>query len=301
MTDPFWPGTGTAAAHAGGGRAGATMARMVLGTALGRLRESAGLSAGDASAASGLPVPLVTSLELGQGDLIRLRDVAGLYTAYGVSDLAERATLLGLARRANGREWWHSYQDVIPGWFGSYLGLEQAACLIRCYAAATVPALLQTPGYARALIALREGGHGQEAGRRVELQMRRQHILHGTSPVRLWAVIDEAALRRAPGARSVMRDQLRHLIGMCDVPHVTIRVLPFRLGGHAATGGPITMLRLPDRQVPDVAYLEQHAGGRYVRSTAHLDYYRHILNQLAIQAEPAGPPQDLVAQILRDT
>jgi hypothetical protein len=134
------------------------LARMVLGTALGRLRDSAGLSAGDASVVSGLAVPVITGLELGDTGVIRLRDVAGLYTAYGLSDLADRATLLGLARKANSREWWHDYQDVIPEWFGYYLGLEQAASLIRSYAAETIPVLLQTPGYASALIAHEDGG-----------------------------------------------------------------------------------------------------------------------------------------------
>ncbi len=309
MNDPSWrkATAGTAAADAGAeGRSGATVARMVLGAALARLRASAGLSAGDASAASGVSVPLITGLELGQAGTIRLRDVAELYTAYCVSDLAERATLLGLARLANSREWWHGYQDVIPGWFGHYLGLEQAAGLIRGYAVQTIPALLQTPGYARALIALGNmGGRGQEAERRVErrveLAMRRQHILHCAAPTLLWAVIDEAALRRAAGTRTVMRDQLRHLIETCDLPHVTIRILPFRLGGHAATGWPLTVVRLPDRELPDVGYLEQLGGGRYVHAAAHLDYCRHLLNQLAIWAEPAGPPQDLVAQILRET
>jgi hypothetical protein len=291
-----------AAADGAAMRGGAIVARMALGSALGRLREHAGLSAGQASTASGLPASLVTGLERGDAGVIRLRDVAGLYTAYGVSDLAQRATLLGLARQANSREWWSGYRDVIPGWFEHYLGLEQAASLIRSYAVQTIPALLQAPGYARALIALGDGGSGGPgAEMRAELGVRRQRILHGACPARLWAMIDEAALRRAPGTAAAMREQLRHLIGMCDLPNVTIGVLPFRLGGHAATGGPLTVLRLPDRQVPDIAYLEQFASGRCVQDDAHLDYYRHVLNQLALAAEPAGTPQDILAQILRDT
>ncbi len=98
-----------------------------------------------------------------------------------------------------------------------------------------------------------------------------------------------------------MRAQLRHLIGACDLPNVVIRVLPFGLGGHPATGGPLTVLRLPDRQLPDIAYLEQLASGQYYRRPAQVDYYRHILNQLAISAESAGPPQQILTRILRDT
>jgi hypothetical protein len=277
------------------------VARMMLGTALARLRVGAGLSASDAGTVTGLPAPVITGLELGDTGIIRLRDVAGLYTAYGVSDLADRAMLLGLARKANSREWWHGYQDVIPGWFGYYLGLEQAASLIRSYAIQTIPVLLQTPGYARALIALDYGGaFGCDAERQVELRIRRQDILQGTAPARLWAVIDEAALRETAGTSAVMRDQLRHLIGMCDLPHVTIGILPFRPGGYAVLGGPLTVLRMPDRQLPDTAYLDQKTGGQYARTAAHVDYYRHVLNQLVIAAEQVGPPQQLLAQILRD-
>ena len=219
-------------ADAAPSRAGATAARMVLGTALSRLRAQAGLSAGEASAATGVPAPLITGMELGQAT-VRLWDVAGLYSAYGVSDLAERTTLLGLAHRSNGSEWWHSHRDVIPGWFEHYLGLEQAASLIRCYAGQVIPALLQTADYSRAAVAVTHADATEvDRKRRVELSLRRQQILRGRSPTRLWAVLDEAALRRSPGSVSAMRGQLRHLIELCELPHVTIAVLPFRAGAH---------------------------------------------------------------------
>jgi len=289
-------------AQAGPVRTGATAARMVLGTALSRLRAEAGLSAGEASAVTGVPVPLITGMELGQAT-VRLWDVAGLYSAYGVSDLAERTTLLGLAHRANGSEWWHAYRDVIPAWFEHYLGLEQAASLIRCYAGQVIPALLQTPDYSRAAVAVTHGDATEaDRRRRVELSLRRQQILHGQSPTRLWAVLDEAALRRPPGSVTAMRGQLRHLIELAELPHVTIAVLPFRAGAHPAiTGGPLVVLRLPDRELPDVAYLEQLGGSKYFQDPAYLDFFRHILNQLALQAEPAGPGSRALKQILADT
>jgi hypothetical protein len=306
MTNPFWLGvpsgmTGNGAAGLMG-RAGATAARMVLGTALSRLRQGAGLSAGQASEATGVPPGVITGMELGRSD-VRLWDVAGLYSAYGVDDVAERSTLLGLAHRANSTEWWHGYRDVIPDWFEHYLGLEQAASLIRLYSGQPVPALLQTPGYARELIRL---SHvrvtDDELERRVELRLRRQHILHSDQPLRFWVVIDEAALRRLAGPPSVMRDQIRHLIGLCDLPHVTIRVLPFRFGVHPANaGGPISVLRLPDRELPDIAFVEHFGGAEYFQSRTELDYFRHVLNLLALQAEPAGPVKDLLAQVLRET
>lgn len=304
MSDPAWQAANVLSASPPGGignQAGAAAARLVLGMTLRRLRAAAGLSLTSAAEATGLAATRIGELEQGQGSMA-LRDVAGLYTTYRVDDLADRATLLGLARQANIPQWWHRYRELIPGWFECYLGLEQAASLIRSYTAQILPALLQTPDYARAVIALTHGDAARpELRQRVELRMSRQRILHGPHPPRLWAVIDEAALRRPAGTRTIMRAQLRHLISACDQPNITICVLPFRLGGHAATGGPVAIVRLPHRQLPDIAYLEQLASGLYFRTPAQVDYYRHILNQLAIQAEPAGPPQQLLAQILHDT
>lgn len=284
------------------GRAGAAAARLVLGAALRRLRGDAGLSAEQASTATGVPATLIAGLERGQCD-VRFWDVAGLYSAYGVSDVATRAMLLGLVHRSNCREWWHAYRDVIPAWLEQYVALEQAASLIRCYCAQTVPVLLQVPGYARTVIAGPHGGApGRDADRQMELRMRRQRVLHGPAPARFWAVIDEAALRRQVAGPAVMREQLRHLIATCEMPNVTIRVLPFSAGGlPAVVGGLLAVLRLPDRELADIGYLEQLAGGSYFHSGEYIDYFRHVLNQLALQAEPAGRSQRLLATILAET
>ncbi len=283
------------------GQASPMVSRMVMGMRLRRLRETRGLSYEDAGQAIRAPGSEIGRMELGRTG-VRVRDVADLCTLYGVTDQIERTTLLGLARRANSPEWWHPYRDLVPGWFEGYLGLEQAASLIRSYEVQFIPGLLQTPDYARAVITL---GHGdapqREIERRVELRMRRRDALHRLSPARLWAVIDEAALRRPMGSRATMRAQLRHLISACDMPNVTIWVLPFRLGGHPAAGGPITVLRLPDRQLPDVVYLEQLASALYCDRPGERDYYRHVMDRLVIQAGSAGPAPAILSQILSDT
>ena len=291
-----------AGAGAGLGRAGAVAAQVALGAALRRLRGGAGLSADQASAAAGMPADLIGGLERGEAE-VRFWDVAGLYSAYGVSDMAARAMLLGLAYRANCREWWHSYRDVIPAWLERYVALEQAASLVRCYCAQTVPVLLQVPAYARALVVRQHGAAPErEVERRVELRVRRQRVLDGPAPARLWAVLDEAALRRRVSRPEVMREQLRHLIAACEMPNVTIHVLPFSASGHpAAIGGLLAVIRLPDREVPDIGYLEQFAGGTYFGSRGYIDYFRDVLNQLALQADSAGPSQRILTGILADT
>lgn len=289
----------------GGGdaeRAGAVAARLVLGTALRRLRCDAGLSADQASAATGVAAELITGLECGQAD-VRFWDVAGLFSAYGVSDLGTRTMLMGLAHRSHCREWWHAYRDVIPPWLEQYVALEQAASLIRCYCAQTIPALLQVPSYARGTIVhQRPDASERQVERRVELRMRRRRVLHEPAPARLWAVIDEAALRRQVCARAAMREQLLHLIAVCEMPAVTIQVLPFSASGHPAViGGMLAVLRLPDRELPDVGYVEQLTRGSYFHSGGYVDYFRDVLNRLALQAGWPGQPQRLLTAILAET
>jgi transcriptional regulator with XRE-family HTH domain len=276
------------------------VSRLIVGMALRRLREASGFSREDAGQAIRAPVSKISRLEVG-GTVARLREVAGLCAFYGVTDQAELAMLLGLARRASNTEWWHPYRDVIPAWFERYLGLEQAASVIRSYEVQFIPGLLQTADYARAVIVLAHGDTpGREVDRRVELRMRRQHVLSRARPPHLWVLIDEAALRRPVGGRVTMRAQLRYLLSACDIPHVTIQMVPFSLGGHPAGGGPIAALRLPDRQLPDAVYLEQLTSAQYPGSPAEVEHHRHILDRLAVQARLAGSTPAILSGILRD-
>ncbi|HZB29634.1 MAG TPA: helix-turn-helix transcriptional regulator [Streptosporangiaceae bacterium] len=279
-------------------RTGPILPRLVLGEMLRRLREAQGISAGAAGEAIRASESKINRLELGRVG-VKLRDVADLCTLYGVVDHAERTTLLELARQTNLPAWWQRYRDVVPTWFETYLGLEQDADVIRGYEVQFVPGLLQTAAYARAVIELSHGSDGEEKiERRLTVRMRRQQILHRPGPPRVWMVIDEAALRRPIGGRATMFAQLEHLIDICELPHVTIQVLPFRVGGHAAGGGPISVLRLPAPELPDVVYLEQLATAVYPDKPSELEYYRHIMNRLAVQAEPASAAPEVLRQIL---
>jgi transcriptional regulator with XRE-family HTH domain len=279
---------------------GPTATRMVLGALLRRLREARQISRERAGAAIRASESKISRLELGRTGF-KLRDVVDLYELYGVTDHAERATLLGLARQANAPGWWHAYSDIVPHWFEAYLGLEQAAGVIRTYEVQFVPGLLQTAEYARAVIRL--GHHHcpeQEVERRLALRMHRQEILRHPRPPRLWAVIDEAALRRPIGGAAVMFAQLQHLIDLAELPHVTIQLMPFHAAGHAAAGGPITLLRLPEPELPDVVYLEQLTSALYPEKQGDVDYYRDIMNRLATQAEPPAATAGVLRRILRE-
>ncbi|MCT2593937.1 helix-turn-helix domain-containing protein [Streptomyces sp. N2-109] len=274
---------------------------MVLGARLRKLREDEYISQGEAAEAIRATSAQLNRLELGRSGC-RLRDVADLLTIYGVTDDTERQTMLTLAGQANVPGWWHAYEDVVPGWLQTYLGLEQSAEVIRGYEVQFVPGLLQTRSYARAVIAL---GHvtasAEELRRRVELRMIRQQILYAPGPPHLWAVIDEAALRRPVGGAATMRAQVRHLIAMCELPHVTVQILPFAAGGHAAAGGPVILLRLPEQGLPDVVYLEQLLSAHYPDNPEDIEHYRQVIDGLVTRAEPPTRTQGILRGILAES
>lgn len=265
--------------------AGPTVPRMILGAQLRKLRENRGITGEEAAERIRASHSKISRLELGRTGC-KSRDIADLLTFYGLTDEAERATLLAVAEQANTPGWWSAYNDITTPWLQSYLGLEQASKVIRGYEVQFVPGLLQTADYARAVIRLGPEDISEESTERlVELRTRRQHILRKSQPPHLWVVIDEAALRRPIGGEAVMRAQLQHLVEISELSHVTIQVIPFRTGGHAAAGGPISVLRLPAIELPDVVYLEQLTSAQFPDRPADIEYYRHTMNRLVTEAE----------------
>jgi transcriptional regulator with XRE-family HTH domain len=268
-----------------GRQVGPTVSRMLVGGRLRRLREAAGLTREVAAEQIRSSDSKISRLELGRTGF-KQRDVADLLTLYGVTDAGERQALLELARQANARGWWQRYDDVVPSWFESYIGLEQAAAVIRNYGAQQVPDLLQTAEYARSALRLAHPeDDSQRLDRRVALRLGRQQILHRPAPPRLWAVIDETALRRPLGSRATMRLQLGHLIEIAELPHISVQVLPFSTGGHPAVGGAITFLRFAEGDLPDVVYLEQLITAFYLDKPNTVAPYWRVLNHLGLQAE----------------
>ncbi|MFS8199728.1 helix-turn-helix domain-containing protein [Streptomyces sp. CWNU-52B] len=284
-----------------GHSAGPVVPRLVLGARLRALRERKEISREAAGHLIRASRSKISRLEAGRHGF-KLRDVTDLLTLYGVTDDAERATLLALAEEANTPAWWQYYSDVVPSWTQIYLGAEQAASVIRCFEVQRVPALLQTPDYARATLRLAHpDADAQEIGRRVTLRMSRQRILHRQPAARLWAVIDEAALRRPVGGAGTMRAQLRHLIEICRLPQVTVQIIPFLSGGYAAEGGPVTILRLPGGQLPDMVYLEQLAGALYPDKPAEIERYWDVMNRLVIEAESPDETPTILHRVLQET
>ncbi|UFQ19627.1 MULTISPECIES: helix-turn-helix domain-containing protein [Streptomyces] len=280
-------------------RGGPTVLRIILGTQLRRLRESVGVTREEAADAIRGSHAKICRLELGRVGC-KERDVADLLTLYRVTDEERRAAFLALARGTSTPGWWHRYNDVLPGWFETLIGLEEAASVIRTYEVQFIPGLLQTAEYARAVCRLGDPhAAAPEVERRVELRLRRQALLTAPNPPRLWAVLDEACLRRPLGGPGVMVAQLRHLLEMTRLPNVTVQIAPFDLGGHAAAGGPITILRFLEPDLPDIVYLEQLTSALYLDKRDDVDHYLAVTDQLSAQASSPRDSRAMVEKLIR--
>jgi transcriptional regulator with XRE-family HTH domain len=273
---------------------------MLLGIQLRRLREANSITPEQAGYEIRASRSKISRVEHGRVGF-KVRDVEDLLTLYGVSDGQERQRMLALAQQANNQGWWAKYDDIMPDWFESYVGLEQATSLIRTYELQFVPGLFQTDDYARAVTVLGHRAAPQsEIERRVGLRMQRQDLLASQDPPRIWAVIDESALRRPVGGRDVMRAQLRRLMEVAELPRVTLQVMPFSQGGHPAAGGSFTIMRFAEPDLPDIVYIEQLTGALYLDRRDEADNYMEVMNRLSAEAETPADSTDLLAEIIKD-
>ncbi len=279
---------------------GPTVARMILGIQLHRMREAAGISPDQAGYEIRASRSKISRMENGQVRF-KERDVTDLLTLYGVTDAMTRDGLVALAKQANTPGWWARYGDILADWFELYLGLEMAASVIRTFELQFVHGLFQTEDYARAVTVL---GHTaapkDEIERRVNIRLKRQDLLTGAKPPQVWSVIDEGALRRPVGGPAVMRAQLEHLIAVSGLRQVTIQVAPFARGGHAAAGGSFTILRFGDPDVPDVVYLEQLTSAFYLDKREDVDHYVEVMNHLSTEALTPAQSTRFLGDIIRD-
>lgn len=279
---------------------GSTVRRLQLGTRLRALRQARGLSRDQAGYAIRASESKISRMELGRVSF-KERDVTDLLILYGVDDVAEHERLIALTREANAPSWWHPYGDVLDSWFQNYLDLEQAAELIRTYEIQFVPGLLQTDAYARAVIRLgHDDASPQEIDRRAGLRMARKQLLQRHDGPRLWAVLDEAVLRRPIGGYPVLREQIESLLQYDGSANVRLQVMPFDSGGHAAAGGAFSILRFPHRELSDVVYIEHLTSGLYLDKREDVDRYAAAINRLFIDAEPPDRTPEILRRILAD-
>jgi transcriptional regulator with XRE-family HTH domain len=274
-----------------------TVRRRRLGQELRRLRELKGMTAEEVAERLLVSQSKISRLENGRRSISQ-RDVRDLCGVYEVEDQRVVDSLMQMAKDSRQQGWWHAFGDV-P--YSVYIGLETDAASLRVYDPQVVPGLLQTRPYAEALIAgaLPETMPG-DIDKRVQVRMRRQERISAPeSPLRLWTVLDEAALRRVVGNRSLMREQLEYLVEQSQLPHVTVQVIPFDLGAHPGLNGQYAILEFPDASDSSVVYIEGVTSDLYLEKPADVQKYSVMYEHLRAQALNVDQSRQFIADIAK--
>ena len=261
-----------------------TVRRILLGSWLRRLREEQDITMKEAGWHIRGSEAKISRMETGKVSF-KERDIEDLLTFYAVHDDEERAQVMKLVQEANTLGWWNSFNEVIAPWFGPYVGLEDAAALIRPYDLQFINGLLQTPDYSRAVIASNRTLGSGEVLRLVEMRQRRQRkFTDPTNSPKLWVVLDESAVRRPVGGPETMHKQIQFLLHASTQRNITIQLLPYSAGSHAAESGAFTLLRFAEPDLTDVVYLEHLTGAQYIERPDDTSRYLEAADHIAVDA-----------------
>ncbi|WP_431887984.1 helix-turn-helix domain-containing protein [Nocardiopsis alba] len=264
-----------------------TLRRRRLSRLLRELREASGSTASKVAKEAkrrsgkhrGWSASKLTRLEGAEWKRVQADDVLMLLDIYEVTDPAERSSYVTLAKEANQQGWWATFGDALGS--GQFVGLESEASSIRSYESMSIPGLLQTPEYARAVIA----GNGMvsdetELAQRVDARMFRKNVFTKMNPVTFWTVLDEAALLRITPE---LKGQLEYLLEMGNRPNVGIQVLPMSRGPHAAMTGQFVIMEFPPPDLP-VVYLEVMSEELYLEKPQEVTRYQHFYDYVQAEA-----------------
>lgn len=270
-----------------------TVRRRRLAARLRELRENANLTIDEVGDQLECSASKISRIETGHVG-VTPRDVRDMLEVYGVGD-DEREALVQLAREARKKGWWHAYNEVFTG---SFVGLESDASFLHTHQALLVPGLLQTEAYTRAVIrAIRPDSAEADVELRVRARINRQKLITEVSnPPEYWAVLDEAVLHRVVGGPEAMREQLKRLVELASLPHVTLQVVPFSSGAHAGMEAPFLILGFPEQADPDVVYVENSTSGVYLEQQEDVHRYTLMFDHLRAAALK---PDDTVEMVDR--
>jgi transcriptional regulator with XRE-family HTH domain len=269
-----------------------SLRRRRLVSALRRLREAEGLTMADAAERAGFSEAKLSRVE-SLKNTITGDDTFILAKALGADEVTVEA-LVSLARSAKQRDWWHVYNSDEVGRFANFLELEDDAKAIRGFEADLIPGQLQTPAYAEAVIRHAfPDAEDDEIAQRVQLRVERQRQVAGRA-FELWAIIDEAALKRPIGGWAVMIEQLDHLARVAQRPGTTVRVLPTSVTGHPAMGVPFALITLNDGA--EFVYLDTLTGGAYIEDLSDVVVYQRVWSRLQSMAADFDRSGSLIRQ-----
>lgn len=275
-----------------------TVRRRRLGQELRRLREAKGMTAEEVAERLLVSQSKISRLENGRRSISQ-RDVRDLCGVYEVEDQRMVDSLMEMAKDSRQQGWWHAFGDV-P--YSVYIGLETDAASLRVYDPQVIPGLLQTRPYAEALItgALPETA-SSDIENRVQVRLRRQERITALeNPLRLWTVLDEAALRRIVGNKLLMREQLESLVEQSQLPHVTVQVIPFDMGAHPGLNGQYAILEFPDAADSSVVYIEGVTSDLYLEKAADVQKYSVMYEHLRAQALNVDQSRQFIADLAKE-
>lgn len=279
---------------------GPTVRRRRLGTELRKLRESRGYKLEEVSAILGVAPSTLSRIETGKAPT-KSAYLNRLLEMYGVTDSGQRQILVDMAREGHRKGWWAAYDDVLPSGLDVYVGLEAEASGLRSYEISVVHGLLQTADYARTVLRATMPRHtADQIDRLVDLRLERQRRLDEEPPLDLWVIHDEAVIERTVGGRALMRRQLVHLLAMAGRPGVTLQVLPFGSGAHAALDGPFSIIEFHERADSEVVYAESAAGSLYLEKDRDVRARAEAFDQLKGAALAPGESLDLISKAARE-
>jgi transcriptional regulator with XRE-family HTH domain len=261
-----------------------------LAAQLRQLREAAGLTQEDVAERTGKDRSTLYRLENAQqrpqrSTLIQLMDL------YGV-ERDKRAELLAVLRQAGELGWVRGHRSHLPEVYSDYISFESEASTISNYESLFVPGLLQTEDYTRAVIrGTLPHATDEQVENRVAARMERQAVLAKEDPARLWAIMDEAVVRRAVGGPGVMRQQLRRIAEAASKPNLTAQIIPYAAGAHPGMQGSFILLDFPDPADPSLIYMESLAGDLFLENST--DISRYIENFQHLRAAALRPDETI--------
>jgi transcriptional regulator with XRE-family HTH domain len=254
----------------------------------------------DASEQTGINSTTLYRIETARGRP-QMRTLTTLLNLYGVTG-EQRDYLTSLCREATTQGWLRPYHAELPEEYTAYISFEDEAEIVRNYQSMFIPGLLQTEDYARATInGVLVSAAPEDVESRVRARMERQSLLTRPRPLRLWAIVDEAALRRVVGGREVMRTQLLHLTEIVMAHNITFQVIPFEAGAHPGMQGQFVLMSFGDPMDTDLIYIGNVAGDLFLEADAEVRRYRSIFDNLTAVALSPNDSVTLVTKIARDT
>ncbi|MFH8799324.1 helix-turn-helix domain-containing protein [Streptomyces sp. NPDC017936] len=259
-----------------------TTRRRQLGAMMRKLRARKALTLEEAGRRVGVSKATISRYETQSGP-VKWIVIDALCREYGATD-AERQAVVRLAKEAKQQGWWSSFADSIPESMNLLLTLEDEAVRESHFSCVYVPGLLQTRAYSTALQKANEVPlDPAEIERLVDIRMKRQEILSRPNPPHLWAILDESVIRRVVGSPGTMREQLDRLLEATESSHITLQILPFAQGAHAAALGSFVILGGTEPSL-DVVYVDFHTGSLFLEKDEELSRYRLAFEYLRAQA-----------------